>query len=100
MGDPDKKDPPDPSKGDPKPDPDDDLGDAGKRALREERTARREAERQLAEFKTRLQELEDKDKSELEKLRDKVADLEKDKLADAAKLLRAQVATDKGLTAA
>lgn len=43
------------------------LGDSGKRALREERKARRDAERELRELRTRLQEYEDRDKTELEK---------------------------------
>lgn len=45
----------------------DKLGDSGKRALTSERKARREAERQLNEFRARLQEYEDRDKTELQK---------------------------------
>lgn len=52
-----------PAKGD----ADDELGDSGKRALREERKARRDAERELKELRARLQEYEDRDKTELEK---------------------------------
>ena len=51
--------------GDEKPTPE--LGDAGKKALDTERAARREAER-------KLKELEDRDKSELQKLQDEIKD--------------------------
>jgi hypothetical protein len=46
-----------------------DLGDAGKKALQQERDARREAEKRLKEF-------EDRDKSELEKLQEQVQERE------------------------
>lgn len=45
----------------------DGLGDAGKRALAEERKARRDAEKKLADLNTRLKTFEDRDKTELEK---------------------------------
>lgn len=47
------------------PEPSPDLGDAGKKALDAERSARREAERKLKEY-------EDRNKSELERLQDAV----------------------------
>ena len=88
---------------DPKPDPepkDDpkDLGDAGKKALDEERKARREAEKQLKAVNDRLRELEDKDKSDSEKLATRVAELEKELGAAASRAMRLEVALDKGLT--
>lgn len=46
---------------------DDTLGASGKRALTEERRARREAERQVKALRERLQQYEDRDKSELQK---------------------------------
>lgn len=46
---------------------DDKLGDAGKSALRTERQARRDAEKQLRELRSRLAEYEDRDKTELQK---------------------------------
>jgi hypothetical protein len=45
----------------------DKLGDGGKRALHVERKARRDAERDLTALKARLQEFEDRDKTELQK---------------------------------
>lgn len=46
---------------------DGELGDSGKRALQEERKARRDAEKSAADMKARLQEFEDRDKTELQK---------------------------------
>lgn len=97
---------PDPAKDDPKPDPDPkpddnpDLGDAGKKALAAERKARSDAEKQLRDVQAQLKELNDKDKSEVEKLRDEVATLSKERDDHAAKVLRHEVAMTKGLTAA
>lgn len=74
-----------------------DLGDAGKKALDRERKARRDAEKQLSDLQTRLKEIEDKDKGEVEKLREENAQLEKD-LADVrAQKLRLEVAAEKGV---
>lgn len=90
---------------DPKPDPKDepkddpkDLGDAGKKALEEERKARRDAEKQLKAVNDRLRELEDKDKSDSEKLTGRVAELEKELTAEKGRAMRLEVALDKGLT--
>ena len=77
----------------------DKLGDAGKKALDEERKARREAEKQLKEFQDKLQALEDKDKSEVEKLRGDVEKLTKERDDNAAKALRMEVASEKGVKA-
>lgn len=67
-----------------------DLGDAGKRALESERSARREAEKQAKELAARLKELEDRDKSETDKLREDLAAKES-ALADIPRQVRQQV---------
>jgi hypothetical protein len=91
-------DPNEPATGDPKPeDPKPDLGDAGKKAIDEERKARREAERQLKEMGDQLKSMQDKDKSESERLTEKVAQLEKDLHRATAKADRFEVALEKGL---
>jgi hypothetical protein len=92
----DPKDPDDPAKGDPAPDKPD-LGDTGKKALDAERKARRDAERLLKETADRLKVLEDKDKSDSDRLTEKVAQLEKDLATATAKADRYEVALDKGL---
>lgn len=85
---------------DPDAQPDADLGEKGKKALDDERRARREAEKQLKAVNDRLKELEDKDKSESEKLTGRLAELEKE-LADArGSAMRLEVALDKGLSKA
>ena len=56
--------------------PDEVLGEAGKKALAAERKAARDAQRQLAEANARLQAIEDAGKSELEKALDKAAKAE------------------------
>ena len=87
-----------------------DLGDAGKKALEEERAARRDAEKQRKELEARLkeleplaakaQQLEDSKKTETEKLTERAAAAEK-RAADAeSKALRLEVAAAKGLTQA
>lgn len=92
----DPKDPDDPAKGDPAP-AKPDLGDAGKKALDEERKARRDAERHLKEMGDQLKTLQDKDKSDSERLTEKLAQLEKDLAAASARADRYEVALDKGL---
>lgn len=59
-----------------------DLGDAGKKALDTERAARKEAERKLKDF-------EDRDKSELQKLQDELAERDA-RLSDLPKQARTQ----------
>lgn len=82
---------------DDKPDTDD-LGDGGKKALDAERKARRDAEKKAKDLEGRLKAIEDKDKSEVERLNDENATLKKD-LADATLSRdRFKVALDKGLT--
>jgi hypothetical protein len=76
------------------------LGDAGKKALDAERSARRKAEKEATDLKTRLQSLEDEGKSEVDKLRSQVATLTKDAEAATAKSVRMEVAAAKGLTLA
>lgn len=56
---------PDPTPTDPPAPPD--LGDAGKKALAEERAAKKAAEKRAADAEARIKEFEDKDKSEAEK---------------------------------
>jgi hypothetical protein len=71
--------------------------EAGKKALDEERKARRDAERQLKEMGDQLRTLQDKDKSDSERLTEKVTQLEKDLAAATARADRFEVALDKGL---
>lgn len=96
----DERDKPDPeSKPDPEP-AEEKLGDAGKAALDRERKARREAEKQLTELQKRLKEIEDKDLSEVDKLRKQVAELTSERDGHALKALRLEVAAAKGLSPA
>jgi hypothetical protein len=74
-----------------------DLGDTGKKALDAERKARRDAERQLKEMADQLKTLQDKDKSDSERLSEKVTQLEKDLATATARADRFEVALDKGL---
>lgn len=90
-------DPSDPPAKDDDPKQDPNLGDAGKRALDSERKARREAEKQLTEMKTRLEELEGAGKSELQKLTEQLAAANKRADDAEAKVLRFEVATEKGV---
>jgi hypothetical protein len=56
---------------------DDALGEPGKKALAEERAARKAAEKALAEREAKLKEFEDRDKTEAEKLAARAAAAEK-----------------------
>ncbi len=76
----------------------DELGDAGKKALDQERKARREAEKANADLVKRLKEFEDADKSELEKATNAAAEAAKRAEEAELKALRLEVAGDKGLT--
>ena len=95
-------DDPAPAKGDepttPEPDDTDELGDAGKKALDQERKARRDAEKANADMAKRLKEFEDADKSELEKVAAKAAEAEQRAVEAEARALRLEVAAAKGLT--
>lgn len=80
------------------------LGEAGKKALAEERKARAAAEKaakvtqkQLDDTARRLQEFEDRDKTEAQKLADRLAEAEKTAASAQGQLLRYQVAADKNL---
>lgn len=59
----------------------DKLGDGGKRALQEERKARRDAEKNLTALQARLQEFEDRDKTELQKAIERAEAAEKGALS-------------------
>jgi chromosome segregation ATPase len=76
----------------------DKLGEPGKKALDDERKARREAEKQLKAVNDRVRELEDKDKSDSEKLTSRVAELEKELSTERSRAMRLEVAIDKGLS--
>ena len=82
-----------------KPPADKPLGDPGKKALDAERKARRDAERRATDLETRLKAIEDKDKSETERLTEENTQLKKDLAAATASGVRYRVAVDKGLTA-
>lgn len=68
---------PDGSKPEPKPDADDALGDAGKKALQEERDARRKAEAELKKFKDEADKKAKDELSEVDRL--KAENAEKDR---------------------
>jgi len=81
--------------------PDGSLGDAGREALDRERTARREADRQLAAARQRVAELEDRDKSEsertradLERARERITELEAQESARELLELKREVAAE------
>jgi hypothetical protein len=81
--------PPDPPADPPK--PEDALGDAGKRALAEERAARKAAEKLAAEQAAKLKEFEDAQKTEAEKLADRAAEAEKREQAATARAVKAEI---------
>lgn len=75
------------------------LGDGGKKALQDERAQRKAAERQAAEFKKRLDALEQANLSEVEKAQ-KAAQDAQTQLAELTRLsLRNKVALEKGVPA-
>lgn len=78
----------------------DDLGEAGKKALAAERAAKKAAEKQLADLQKRLQEFEDRDKTEAQKLAERAAAAEQERDALMLTALRQRVALEKGLPAA
>jgi hypothetical protein len=87
-----------------------DLGDAGKKALDEERAARREAEKARKDLEARLKDLEplaakakkleEASKTEAEKLTERATAAEKRATDAESKALRMEVAAAKGLTQA
>jgi hypothetical protein len=72
----------------------DGLGDAGKAAIKAERDARKAAEKERDEFRNRLQALEDKDKSDLEKATTRLAELEQNYTTERATRLRLEIASE------
>lgn len=77
--------------------PDEGLGDAGKKALQDERRARSAAEKTAKELGERLQALEDSQKTEAQKTADRATKAEASAAAANAKLLRFEIAAEKGL---
>lgn len=75
----------------------DDLGDKGKKALDEERKARRDAEKQAKDLADRLKAIEDKDKSEVERLTEQVTTLTKERDSAVHRADRLEVAVVKSL---
>lgn len=76
-----------------------DLGDAGKKALAEERKAKREAERRAADFESRLKAFEDRDKTEAERLAERAAVAEQQAQQREQELSRYKVAATTGVPA-
>ncbi len=93
---------PDETKPDPKPEPpvtgDPDIG--AKKALDQERAARKAAEKSAADLEARLKAIEDKDKSEGQKAADSAVKAEAARVAAEARADRLEVAMAKGLTPA
>ncbi|MEU4967782.1 hypothetical protein [Streptomyces smyrnaeus] len=84
----------------------DDLGEGGKKALSEERAAKRQAQRaataaqkQLEELTAKLQEYEDAKKSDLDKLSERATSAEQRAETAQAELMRYRVARDKKIPA-
>ena len=80
-------DPPEPPPEPPKPD----LGEAGKKAIAEERAARKAAEKERADLAARLKEFEDRDKSDLDKAVERATAAEQKVQAATARAVRAEV---------
>lgn len=77
-----------------------DLATAGKKALEAERKARRDAEKRLRDLEGQLKAIGDKDKTEVERLRDELTDAMKRADAAEQRVLRMEVGADKGLSPA
>ncbi|URN11362.1 hypothetical protein LUW77_03470 [Streptomyces radiopugnans] len=75
------------------------LGDAGKKALQEERRKARAAEKRLAEMESRLKEFEDRDKTEAQKLAEARTAAEQRASQAEQELMRYRVAAEKKLPA-
>lgn len=78
----------------------DGLGDAGKKALDAERRNARQAAKERDALAARLQEFEDRDKTEAQKLADRADAAEKRAAELETRALRLEVASEKGLTTA
>ena len=89
-------DPADPTSSKPDPDPAD-LGDAGKRAIKAEREARQAAEKAAKDLAAKLKELEDRDKTEAERLTEAKVAAEQKAAEALAEALRYKVATRFGI---
>jgi hypothetical protein len=76
------------------------LGDAGQRALREERRKAREAAKERDALQARLKEYEDRDKTEQQRLTESQAAAEQRAQAAELRAARLEVAHEKGLTPA
>lgn len=86
------------------PSKDEQLGDAGKKALEAEREARKKADREISELRSRLETFEDAQRTdeekrsrELEKLREKAASEEKRAAELERRLIASRVAREVGL---
>lgn len=75
----------------------DDLGDAGKEALKRERAAAKAERKRAEELAARVKEFEDRDKSEAEKQAEKLSEAEKRAEEAERSVLIHQVAAKKGL---
>jgi hypothetical protein len=79
---------------------DEPLGDAGKRALQAERKKASELEKELARYRKAEQEKADAEKSEIQKATEAREAAEKRAAASEQRLLRLEIAAEKGLTPA
>lgn len=75
------------------------LGESGVSALKAERKARRDAEKRSADFEARLREIEDREKTELQKANEAADRFRAEAEQRAAELARLKVASDTGLPA-
>jgi ElaB/YqjD/DUF883 family membrane-anchored ribosome-binding protein len=75
------------------------LGESGKKALNSERDARRKAETELTKLRKRLEDSENTGKSELQKIQDRVDELQRDADAAKKKAVVMQVIAETGLPA-
>lgn len=88
---------PAPTPAPPAPTPDAPLGQGGEAALKAERAARKQAEKDLKDLQDRLKAIEDKDKSELEKATARLAELESSYSTERATRLRLEIASEFGI---
>lgn len=73
------------------------LGDAGKKAIQAEREARKAAEKAAAEYRAKLQEIEDANLSEVERAKREAEQTSQELAALRSENLRNKVALEKGL---
>lgn len=76
------------------------LGDAGKKALDAERRDKRAAEKRATDLEARLKEFEDRDKTESTRAIERAEAAEKALAAAESRVLRLEIASEKGLTPA